>query len=205
MYFCFVIYLLKYHKSLIMKILNTIKVTLVATFLLITSTFFSNNIDSNHSISIEKVKIKLATVDPITPTTGHAGTVVTISGTGFTATSVVTLGTVSIPSANIQFVSSTEIKVTVPCGVTSGYFSVDGVASAILFNYIQPTITTSLSSLTYCAGFTVPQINLAGTPATPTTSTGLTFNWTNSNTAIGLISSTNGDTKIPTFTSVPPK
>ena len=132
MYFCFVIYLLKYHKSLIMKILNTIKVTLVATFLLITSTFFSNNIDLNHSISIEKVKIKLATVDPITPTTGHAGTVVTISGTGFTATSVVTLGTVSIPSANIQFVSSTEIKVTVPCGVTSGYFSVDGVASAIL-------------------------------------------------------------------------
>ena len=66
-------------------------------------TFFSNNIDSNHSISIEKVKIKLATVDPITPTTGHAGTVVTISGTGFTATSVVTLGPVSIPPANIHF------------------------------------------------------------------------------------------------------
>ncbi|MBL4939845.1 MAG: hypothetical protein JKY16_06195, partial [Lutibacter sp.] len=44
----------------------------------------------------------------------------------------------------------------------------------------------------------VPQIVLAGTPVSPTIGT-LLFNWTNSNTAIGLPSSGTGD--IPTFTA----
>ena len=185
-----------------MNTLNKFKVVLSLTFLLITSTFFSNTIDLNPSISISKVKLRLVTVDPISPTTGHAGTIVTINGTGFTSTSTVSLGSFSIPAANILFVSATEIKVTVPCGVTSGYFSVNGVASATLFNYISPSITTSISNLSYCVGTTVPQITLAGTPSAATTPTGLTFNWTNSNNAIGLVSSGVGN--ISTFTAVNP-
>ena len=79
-----------------MIVLNKIKYALIATFLLITSNFFSNSIDCNPSISTEKVKLILVTVDPISPTTGHAGTIVTINGTGFTATSTVSLGTTAI-------------------------------------------------------------------------------------------------------------
>ena len=185
-----------------MIVLNKIKYALIATFLLITSNFFSNSIDCNPSISTEKVKLILVTVDPISPTTGHAGTIVTINGTGFTATSTVSLGTTAIPAANIQFVSATELKVTVPCGVASGYFSVSGIASATLFNYLPPTITSTFTNLSYCVGSTVPQIAILGTPATSTTPSGLTFSWTNSNNAIGLISSGVGN--IPTFTAVNP-
>jgi len=185
-----------------MKVLNKFNFKLTAVFLLITNTFFSNNINFYDSVSIEKVIFRAVTVDPISPTTGHAGTIVTINGSGFTAFSIVSLGTFSIPSANIQFISSTEIRVTVPCGVTSGYFSVNGVTSATLFNYIPPTISNSLTNLSYCVGSTVPSILLSGTPLNSTTTSGLVFNWINSNNIIGLPS--NGTGNIPTFTALNP-
>jgi gliding motility-associated-like protein len=183
-----------------MNSLTIFKVFFVFIFLLITNSGFSNGLYENLTNSTKIINFSTLTVDGISPNSGHAGTVVTITGTNFTASSVVTLGTFSIPFANIQFVSATELKITVPCGVTSGYFSVDGFASAIVFNYIQPSITTSLSNLSYCLGSTVPQIVLAGTPAVATTPTSLAFSWVNTATAIGLIG--NGVGNIPTFTAV---
>ena len=69
-----------------------------------------------------------------------------------------------------------------------------------MFTYIAPTISNVFTNLSYCEGSTVPQITLYGTPTNPTTSNGLLFSWTNSNTAIGLSSSGTGN--IPTFTSL---
>ena len=56
-----------------------------------------------------------------------------------------------------------------------------------------PTITSFPNDETYCISDVVPASNVTGTP------TSLTFNWTNSNTAIGLGS--NGLMDVPSFTA----
>ena len=66
------------------------------------------------------------TVSSFSPTEGYAGTMVTITGTDFTSTSVVKIGTTIISSSNITFKSSTELKVVIPCDITSGVIDVDG-------------------------------------------------------------------------------
>ena len=183
-----------------MKILTAFKVFSIFTFLLITNSVFSNMLKENWNYSYENIDFSILSVDGISPTSGHAGTVVTITGSGFTTTSNVLLETFPIPSANVAFVSPTQLQVTIPCGVASGFFIVDGIVSTVLFTYIAPTISTSLPNLSYCLGTTVPQIILNGTPTLPTTPSNLEFSWINTNTTIGLIG--NGVGNLPTFTAV---
>jgi gliding motility-associated-like protein len=183
-----------------MRILTLLRSFLIFSFLLITNSVSSKNLNVNISNPTEIINFNTFSVSGISPTSGHAGTVVTITGLGFTPTSTVVLGSVTIPVANIQFVSATELKVTLPCGLNSGFFTVDGIASTVLFNYIDPTVTTILPNLSYCVGTTVSQIVLSGTPTVPTTPTTLEFSWTNTNTAIGLVG--NGVGNLPTFTAV---
>ena len=182
-----------------MKSLTLFRAFFIFVSLLITNSVSSNTLYRDLTNSTEIQNFSALSVDGIYPTSGHAGTIITITGASFTPTSIVLLGALTIPSANIQFVSSTELNVTLPCGLNSGYFTVDGNASSILFTYIEPTVSTILPNLSYCVGTTVPQIALLGTPAVPTTPTTLEFSWKNTNTAIGLI--VNGEGNLPTFTA----
>ena len=183
-----------------MKRINISKVIFTFAILLISNAIFSNSIIANNNNNSVKLELSVLTVDAIAPTTGHAGTVVTITGSAFTSSSIVLLGATTIPVSNIQFISSTELQVTIPCNATSGYFTVDGVTSTALFTYVAPTISTLLPNLTYCEGTTVSQIVLAGTPTIATTAASLEFSWTNTNTNIGLAA--NGTGAIPTFTAL---
>ena len=73
-----------------MKRINLLRFSILTLSLLVTNFVFSNSIENNHLIDkISGHNIVVATVDGISPTTGHAGTIVTITGTGFTSTSTV--------------------------------------------------------------------------------------------------------------------
>ncbi|WGK94414.1 MULTISPECIES: PKD-like domain-containing protein [Flavobacterium] len=133
------------------------------------------------------------TVSSFSPTEGYAGTMVTITGTDFTSTSVVKIGTTIISSSNITFVSSTELKVVIPCDITSGVIDVDGGVSTSVFTYQSAVILNLLPDLSYCVGVTVPAVNLVGAPS------GVVFSWTNTNSNIGL--ATSGTGAISTFTA----
>lgn len=194
-----------------MKNFNLLKSTLIAFCLLVSVSSFSNSFKNLNSYNIKSSGFFIptisnfsptsvttgTTVDLISPTSGNAGTVVTITGTNFTLTSTsnVLLGSFPIPSANVELVSTTQLKVTIPCGVTSDFFIVEGIASTTLFTYLLPTISTSLGNLSVCVDATVPLKSLVGTPS------GTTFNWSNSNISIGLTASGTG-ASIPTFTAL---
>ncbi len=154
---------------------------------------FSNTFENTNSGNKELSRPFIPIITSFAPTSGAAGTLVTITGTGFTPTSVVTISSINVA---IQFISSTELKITIPCGTTTGDLSVDGTSAGI-FTYNLPTISTNLTDLSYCVGVTVPQLALVGTPSA------LTFNWTNNKTSIGLAASGSGSS-IPTFTALNP-
>jgi len=182
---------------------NLLKSILIL-FLLLSNYTFSNSIE--YSCTNKKLVNTLlpASITTISPSLGHAGTVVTITDVGgsFIPASTVTLAGNPIPPANIVYVNANSLQVTIPCGATTGTFSVDsGLPSAQTFTYIPPSITTSLSNLAYCNGFTVPALPLSGTPLAPTTGT-LMFTWTSSNPAIGLANSVLAGVQIPSFTAV---
>jgi gliding motility-associated-like protein len=134
------------------------------------------------------------TITSFSPVDGYAGTTVTITGTNFTSGSIVKIGTTTLSSAAIQFVSSTELQVIIPCGISSGVIDVDGVVSVDTFNYKPALISSVLPNVSYCVGSTVPAVNVVGTPS------GVVFSWTNSNAAIGL--ATSGTGTISTFTAI---
>ncbi|HBG71867.1 MAG TPA: hypothetical protein DDX57_13890, partial [Bacteroidales bacterium] len=69
-----------------------------------------------------------------------------------------------------------------------------GTATVLVTVHPIPTANAE-TNLTYCAGAAAPANGLTGTPA------GVTFNWTNSNTAIGLAASGTGVASIPGFTA----
>ena len=117
---------------------------LISLFLLIGVSSYSKNlpiIENRSGITLN------TTVTSFSPAEGVAGTVITIIGTDFTNSSVVKIGTDIIPSANIIFISATQLKVTIPCGVTSGLIEVDGVASTTIFTYKQTLVSNVLPNL----------------------------------------------------------
>ncbi len=173
---------------------------LLVSIFMLSNVSFASTIENSKKTSSKYNSLSTVSISGVNPTSGHAGTIVKLSGSGFTSTSTIVLGSATIPIANIQYISSTEIDVTLPCGLSSGKFFVDGIDSNILFTYIAPSISNAFSNVSYCEGTTVPQIVLSGTPTNPTTSGVLIFNWTNSNTSIGLSSSGTGN--IPTFTGI---
>ncbi len=73
------------------------------------------------------------TVTSFTPTSGPINTEVTIVGTGFTGSTVVSLGGVAI---SISSQTATELKVTIPSGSATGGFTVsEGVCDVLTSNF----------------------------------------------------------------------
>lgn len=165
---------------------------LIAFCLLVSVSSFSIELDLKLKTTIG-ISLVTPTVSSFSPTEGYAGTIVTVTGTDFTSTSIVKIGTTIIPTSNVSFVSSTELKVVVPCNISSGVLDVDGGLSSSVFTYKKSSITTSFPDLSYCVGTTVASVNVVGSP------TGVVFSWTNTNTSIGL--ATSGAGAIPTFTA----
>ena len=99
------------------------------------------------------------TISGFTPSSGSAGTVVTITGTNLLGATEVSFNG---KAGTVTAVGQTEITVTVPTGATTGYITVTtpsgSVTSASKFSYTGPTIT----------GFTPP----SGPPGTVVTITG---------------------------------
>jgi Divergent InlB B-repeat domain len=91
-----------------------------------------------------------------TPTTGPAGTAVTVSGTNLSGTTAVTFNGVS---ASFSVASDTSIQTAVPAGATTGSITVttpDGTAqSSGVFTVIAPPVISTLSPANGPVGTTV--------------------------------------------------
>jgi IPT/TIG domain len=77
--------------------------------------------DQGNQTSTKQFTPTLSITD-FTPSSGPAGTVVTIDGIGFTSTSVVKFN--SVAASAVTFVSSTQLQATVPSGATTGLITV---------------------------------------------------------------------------------
>ena len=136
---------------------------------------------------------------------GTAGTIVRLThpdpATPFNSTNtsnVQLAGGIAISEVTFD-PADNSLVVTIPCGASSGTFTVDGVpVPDYSFTYIAPDITTALPNVDICVDQTFPIIPLSGNWSG--TSPNLTFNWTNSNPSINLIAGETGVTEIPTFT-----
>jgi len=98
---------------------------------------------------------KAPTVTAIAPSTGAAGTPVTITGTGFTSGATVTFG--GMAAAPVQVLSATEITATAPNGTgtvdvtvtTAAGTSAAGAADQFTFTCVQAQTVTGA---VYCVG-----------------------------------------------------
>jgi hypothetical protein len=119
------------------------------------------------SITIDTVPVPAPTITSLSPTSGFAGSTLTVTGTGFASGAIVKFGTTS--ATNIVVVSSTQITATVPA-LSAGVFSVvvqnsDGQVSASR----SFTITTPPPP-------TITSVNpTSGPPGTVVTITGTGF------------------------------
>ncbi len=104
------------------------------------------------------------TIAAFTPDGGPAGTALTITGTGFTGASSVTIG--GTPAAGFTVVSDTEIDATVAAGTASGHITVAvpaGTATSDGFFFAAPTVTGfTPASAGARATITVTGTNLVG-------------------------------------------
>ena len=81
-------------------------------------------------------------IGSIDPDNGPAGTVVTITGTGFTGTTDVSFGGVDVASTDISVASDTSISVSAPGGGATGPVSVttsNGTSNTKTFTYPDAT------------------------------------------------------------------
>ena len=105
-------------------------------------------------------------ITSFTPTSGGVGTVVTVTGTGFTGTSLVTLHGTSV---NYTVQSDTSLTVTIPSGAPTGAGHIDvttpgGTAvSPHNFTVIVPPVITSLSPTSAYAGGSSLTLTVTGT------------------------------------------
>ena len=102
------------------------------------------------------VTVAAPTLTSLSPTSGPAGTTVTLTGTDFTSTSTVSFGGTA---ATVTYVSSTSLTAPVPAGAGPGVVSVTvstayGTTSGINFTVTAaPTVTTAAAtSITTSAG-----------------------------------------------------
>jgi hypothetical protein len=117
------------------------------------------------------------TITSFTPSSGVAGTSVTITGTGFTAASTVAFNNTSAATTTVN--SDTQITATAPSGVTTGPISVTTIAgtgtSSTNFTVVQQPTITGFNPTSGTAGTVVI---ITGTAFTGATS--VTFNGTSS-------------------------
>jgi hypothetical protein len=116
------------------------------------------------------------TVTAFTPTSGAAGTSVTVTGTNFTGTTSVAFNGTNASGFTVN--SDTQITVAVPNGATTGAISVTnpagtGTSSASFTVFQTPTVT----SFTPTTGTFGTAVTITGTNFTGTTS--VAFNGTN--------------------------
>ncbi|MFN2470289.1 MAG: IPT/TIG domain-containing protein [Gaiellaceae bacterium] len=107
-------------------------------------------------------------ITSFTPTSGLAGTVVTINGSGFTTTSTVKFNGVA---ATVTYVSPTQLKGTLPAGATTGKITVTNAAAPVGTVTSAATFTAlAITSFTPTSGpaGTVVTINGSGFTTTST-------------------------------------
>ena len=107
------------------------------------------------------------TVTKLSPKSGGAGTIVTITGTGFTGVTAVSFG--SAPAANVIFYSSTSISAEAPGGagkvdvrVTTAKGGTSPLSSKDRFKYGNPTVTEVSPASGQLAGGTAVTIKGSG-------------------------------------------
>ncbi len=81
------------------------------------------------------------TLTSFSPTSGQPGTLVTITGTGFSAATSVGFNNFTPTLAAFMINSATQLTAVVPLGATTGPLTVNGVASSGTFT-VAPAITT---------------------------------------------------------------
>ena len=115
--------------------------------------------------SIQSFKVT-PTISSISPTSGPIGTIVTVTGTGLTQTTKVTIGGVKATTFTIN--SDSSVSVTIPTACKTGKIAVTtnggSATSASTFN-VTPTIT----SFTPTSGKVGTSVVITGTGLTQTT------------------------------------
>jgi hypothetical protein len=113
-------------------------------------------------------------ITSFTPTSGVAGTVVTINGVNLTGTNAVTFN--GVAAASFSFVSDSQITATAPAGVTTGPINVTNPSGSGNTNSLAPpnfTVTpaTRLKDITFEAGSLTGTSGFASTAGTVTLET----------------------------------
>ena len=108
-----------------------------------------------------------------------------------TAIGLVASGTGSLPAFTATNTTSSAIVAAI--AVTPTLSGCVGSISSFTITVNPSPVVTAETSVSVCAGATVPANTFVSTPV------GATYTWTNSNTAIGLVAS--GSTSTPSFTA----
>lgn len=91
-------------------------------------------------------------------------------------------------------VNTTSAPITATISITPKLNGCTGPTASYTITVNPLPVVSVPANQSFCVGTTVPESNFSSTPA------GATYTWTNSNTAIGLVSSGSGD--VPSFTAV---
>jgi len=112
------------------------------------------------------------TITSFDPTSGAAGTVVTITGTSFSSTISDNAVTINGTPATITAANSTQLTVTIPSGATTGKIAitVNGQtgASANDFTVFQAPTISSFTPTFYDTSTPLPTVTITGTNFSPT-------------------------------------
>ena len=154
------------------------------------------------SIAVNQAAVPAPTVTSLSPTSGSTagGTVVTITGTHFTAATAVSFG--GTPAASYSVTNDTTISATTPTGAvgTASVLVTNGGgtnAANSLYTYVAPpTVTLVTTSLAVNAGtVTITGTGFSSTPANNT----VTFN----HGAVGTVSTATTTSLTVTLTTPP--
>ena len=124
-------------------------------------------------LSINRYASSTVSIVAFTPASGPAGTSVTISGTGFSATPALNTVTVNGVAAAVTTASSTTLTITVPAAATTGFLAVTapaGSASSATAYVVAANGTPTITTFTPSIGVAGASISVTGTNFNPTPS-----------------------------------